>query len=231
MQTEDMVWVPAGTFIYGENATQCIANLPYGFWIDRYPVTNAQYRAFLQEIPPGQENWMWAENKLAMPVYENHPVTGVTWPCACAYAAWRNARLPLEMEWEKAARGTGGRTYPWGEEFDETRCNVNSDGTTAVDHYGEAGASPYGCQDMAGNVWEWTASDSGTGNVFTWRDGQRQVGLPLKKLCGGSWAMLAQHARCAARSWDFTPIRGSSNVGFRCVRSEEPEFRSAILNK
>jgi formylglycine-generating enzyme required for sulfatase activity len=225
MFDEDMVWVPPGSFISGEGATQRIQTLDEGFWIDRCPVTNAQYHAFLQQTVRGPEKWFELENRLDKPAFSDHPVTGITWQGANAFAQWRGARLPEQIEWEKAARGIDGRMYPWGNDFDAARCNTDSEGTTAVGHYGNAGGSPYGCFDMAGNVLEWTDTDSGTGEVVTFKAGKREVIMPLKWLCGGCWALPAYHARCAARRADFTPIRGSSAVGFRCVRSAGARLR------
>jgi serine/threonine-protein kinase len=170
------------------------------------------------EAERGDEKWFEMENRFDKPQFADHPATGMTWNGAVAFAEWRGARLPTQVEWEKAARGTDGRAYPWGNEFDAARCNTDSEGTTPVDFYGDAGASPYGCRDMAGNVLEWTASDSGTGDVFTFRGRERVVIMPMKWLCGGCWALPGEHARCALRRADFTPVRGSSAVGFRCVR-------------
>ncbi len=85
-----------------------------------------------------------------------NPVVWVTWDDACAYGKWCGKRLPTEAQWEKAARSTDGRRYPWGNNWDGNKCNVSGRGTTPVGAYPE-GTSPYGCQDMAGNVWEWVA--------------------------------------------------------------------------
>jgi formylglycine-generating enzyme required for sulfatase activity len=107
----------------------------------------------------------WAEGKLP-PGKSDHPVNDVAWDEAMAYCRWlsdvtgRAYSLPSEAEWEKGARGTDGRIYPWGKQWDATRCNADKgdqDDTTPVDAYPQ-GASPYGVLDMAGNVWEWTRS-------------------------------------------------------------------------
>ena len=94
----------------------------------------------------------------------DHPVVYVSWRDCVAYAEWAGVRLLTEQEWEKAARGIDGRVYPWGDEFDSARCNTYESGigaTTPVGRYSPGGDSPCGCADMAGNVWEWTASNVG----------------------------------------------------------------------
>lgn len=202
MFQEDMIYVPQGDF-----------------WIDRYPVTNDQYRSFVEAAPPTADKWYEGNHRFTAAGYGNHPATQVTWLGACAFAAWRNARLPTAIEWQAAAQGPKRLTYPWGNDFDAARCNVDSDDTTPVDHYGGAGASFCGCCDMIGNVWEWTASDApGKGRVFKWIGGQMHYGLNFKLLCGGCWAMRADVARADICRSDFTPVQGSGCVGFRCVR-------------
>ncbi len=181
-----------------------------------------QYRRFLEETPAGPGKWYEAGHRFNAAGYHDHPATQVTWLGACAFAAWRNARLPSATEWQAAARGPEGRIYPWGNEFDPSRCNVDSEGTTPVDYYGAAGASYHGCRDMVGNVFEWTSSDApGKGRVFTWVDGSKHFGLSFKLLCGGCWAMFADVARADSCRVDFTPVQGSGCVGFRCARQLE----------
>ncbi len=146
--------------------------------------------------------------------YDDHPVTGVTWFGAVDFCRWRTEkegtiaapfRLPAEIEWEKAARGDGGNEYPWGNEFDPSKCNTEESGrkgTSRVTDYPE-GKSPYGCYDMAGNVWEWTGS--------AYDDDS-------KVIRGGSWFGGRAAARCACRDGD-DPDDGDDNIGFRCART------------
>lgn len=220
---EDMVYVPPGQFIMGEGDKIRIASLGKGFFMDKYPVTNALFCAFLNEIGNQQEGgreWIDLGGSYigercrikrdghgfsVKPGFEDHPVIYVSWYGARTYAEWAGKRLPTEEEWEKAARGIDGRIYPWGNEFDKDRCNTGESGighTTPVKKYPE-GRSPYGCYDMAGNVWEWTDSSYG-------------VDKKAKVLRGGSWFNVHGNARCADR---FRPHPGSrpDNIGFRCA--------------
>ena len=160
-----MVTVPAGDFTMGSNdddskpAHQVYLN---AFSIDKYEVTNAQYKQCVDAgkcSPPAKSesrtrNWYYG-----VPKYNNYPVIYVSWDDAKRYCAWAGKRLPTEAEWEKAARGTDGRIYPWGNSFDARKLNSSEGGkgdTTAVGSYPD-GASPYGALDMAGNVSEWVA--------------------------------------------------------------------------
>ena len=129
----------------------------------------------------------------------------MNWYEARLYARWRGCRLPQEREWEKAARGTDGLQYPWGDKFDQTKCNTSEsriNKTTPVGTYPQ-GASPYGCQDMAGNVWEWVA----------WYDEDETA----KGLRGGAWNDFHDGARSACRIHD-PPGSRYYGVGFRCAR-------------
>jgi formylglycine-generating enzyme required for sulfatase activity len=172
----------------------------------KYPVTNEEYAAFVAATghsAPG--NW-----KSSQPTAEklDHPVVSVSWDDAVAYCRWlseatgRSFRLPSEAEWEKAARGTDGRIYPWGKQPpDKGRCNFgkNVSDTTPVGNY-PAGVSPYGCYDMAGNVREWTSSLYG-GYPYRADDG-REVETDDSRsrvVRGGAYWNDATWVRCAYR--------------------------------
>jgi formylglycine-generating enzyme required for sulfatase activity len=174
----------------------------------------------------------------------NHPVVNVTWHDARAYCQWvtnvwrakgkigkgDEVRLPSEAEWEKAARSTDGRTYPWGNEWDATKCNTSESGlgtTSPVGMYPE-GAGPDGCLDMAGNVWEWTRSLWGK-DVFNpeykypYRvdDGRENLEAKdeiLRVLRGGAFNLYQNFARCACRPSDL-PNYWYVDIGFRVMVS------------
>jgi formylglycine-generating enzyme required for sulfatase activity len=174
--------IPAGLFLMGSTPgpgvpdnemPQHEVDLP-AYRIGVYPVTNAQYAEFVRQtgtaVSP-ETGWELAAVGQVPPAgKENHPVVGVSWDQAAAYCAWLAERtgrrycLPSEALWEKAARGTDGRRYPWGDEFDAARCNgapSGHRGTTPVGHFAPGGDSVYGCADVAGNVWEWTSTQWG----------------------------------------------------------------------
>jgi formylglycine-generating enzyme required for sulfatase activity len=224
---DSMVYVPAGLFIFGAESESNLqmATVGEAFWIDHFPVTNAQFCQFLNECGNKEEEGAkWIDLKGAYVYvkekcrisgrkgrftvergYENHPVIYVSWYGAAAYAKWAGKRLPSEQEWEKAARGIDGRRYPWGEEFSDQRCNTTEsgiEGATAVDRYGELGRSPYGAEDMTGNVWEWTGS-------FLGEDTHNRVAR------GGAWNLNCGFA-CSCRM--FSDYR-NYYVGFRCART------------
>jgi formylglycine-generating enzyme required for sulfatase activity len=180
------------------------------FELSRTPVTNAQYRAFVDAAgaaaPPH-----WADAEPPADV----PVTWVDWREATAFCAWAGGRLPTEAEWEKAARGEDGRIYPWGDEADPARAAVGArieDGASSPVGAHPSGASPYGLLEMAGNVWEWTASAYAPYPFDPATDGEERV------LRGGSYASPGlRWARCASRSRS-RPARRAGHVGFRVAR-------------
>lgn len=194
-----------------------------GFELSRTPVTNAQYAALVAEggvEPPA--DWVGAEPPVAR---EDHPVTWVDWDDAAAFCAWAGGRLPGEAEWEKAARGTDGRIYPWGDEPDESRAVVGrgmKHGATEAVGSQPDGASPYGLLDMAGNVWEWTATWYGPySGPYS---GPSPAGSE-RVLRGGSYASPGlRWARCASRSRSH-PSRRQSHIGFRVARGGERDAR------
>jgi sulfatase modifying factor 1 len=163
----DMVRVPAGEFIMGRNDGAEDERPQRQVWldeffIDRTEVTNAQFKSYCDatgRIYPNNPNWD-ADYFLSRP---NYPVINITWEQARGYCEWARKRLPTEAEWEKAARGTDGRLYPWGNAWADSAANLA--GILHTDSYDRAapvgsfpaGASPWGVLDMAGNVWEWCA--------------------------------------------------------------------------
>ena len=216
-----LVRIPAGEFLMGSVAArdehaQDDEFPPHSvyvpeFYIGQYPVTNLQYQAFVKaterQAPYGWESGGIPNGKV------NHPVADVGWQSALAFCAWlseetgRPFRLPTEAEWEKAARGTDGRIYPWGDEPpNETLCNYDKKvgDTTLIGRYSPHGDSPYGCADMAGNVSEWCQS--------LWRfypysagDGREEMEeFGPRILRGGSWYHGLQLLRCAYRASSHT---------------------------
>lgn len=237
---KEMVYIPSGEFLMGSDESadnESPAHTAYvdAFYIDLYPVTNEEYKRFVDAtghpVPWCDAEWAqahgynWDREKRTPPEgKETHPVVLVSWEDARAYAAWAGKRLPTEAEWERAARGTDGRRWPWGDEFVEGRCNSRESGvgsTTPVGQYSPDGDSPEKVKDMIGNVWEWTSSlfrpypyDADDG-----RESQEASGWRV--LRGGSWSNHLDRARCTARlDGDFVFF---NNVGFRCVVSAEKD--------
>ena len=220
--TAGMVLIPAGSFQMGSNDPEAfIDEQPVrnvylnAFYMDRYEVTNAQYRTFVLA------NSQWQKGRIQARYHDgdylkhwvgntypfgkaNHPVVYVSWYAARAYATWAGKRLPTEAEWEKAGRGgLVGRKYPRGNSIDASSANYG-DGvgdTTAVGRYS---ANGYGLSDMAGNVWEWCF------DVYDNIENSRV-------LRGGAWSAHALDVRVSFRGADI-PTFTSNDVGFRCVR-------------
>jgi formylglycine-generating enzyme required for sulfatase activity len=250
----EMVWVPAGEFTMGSTDEQAAAALKKyptklqetlkvlfdaekpqhklhlnGYWMYKYEVTVAQYRKFCEATKkemPEAPSWGWKDN---------HPMVMVSWQEAAGYAKWAGVALPTEAQWEKAARGTDGRIYPWGNDWDASKC-ANSVGKELesmkpIGSY-PTDVSPYGCMDMAGNVYEWCAD---------WYDPNYYKNSPTKNptgpsgavkfelggisfegarvLRGGSWNDGSDvYFRCASRSNSDPAYRLVIN-GFRCART------------
>ncbi|MBI5031479.1 MAG: SUMF1/EgtB/PvdO family nonheme iron enzyme [Chloroflexi bacterium] len=231
----EMVYVPAGEFGMGDPARSISLN---PFWMDKYEVTNELFQQFVNtsgyKTDAEKQGWgfeflnaKWQQsNGLAwltpnganssISAKLKNPVVFVSWNDANAYCTWAGKRLPTEAEWEKSARGTDGRIYPWGNTWDgtklnfcDTNCAFSWKDASANDQYAESapvgsfpqGASVYGANDLAGNVWEWTAEASGQ----------------LKILRGGAWSIDQSYARTTNRFMAITDYREKS-VGFRCAQ-------------
>ena len=217
-----MVFIPAGNFIMGSNNGESDERPAHGvflndFYIDKYEVTVAIYQACMNDgnCPGSFDVDYYDKNK-------DHPVVDVNWERADAFCKWRNARLPTEAEWEKAARGTDGHTYPWGEEI---ACdNANYEGcvgdTTPVGSY-ESGISDYGIYDMAGNVWEWVADIYQSDYYLTLGenvvDPQGPVSGDYRILRGGSWYSSPYDNRSSGRLDIWFDAFISGVTGFRCA--------------
>jgi hypothetical protein len=226
----DWVEVPAGEFLFGEkNATAFVD----AFRIARYPITNAQYAAFIDAGGYRDDRW-WRglAKRIEAPAesswpHPNRPRTHVTWYEAIGFCRWLSEqlrldiRLPTEIEWEKAARGPDGRAFPWGGGHRAGVANINETvgeagltylkQTTAVGMY-PIGASPYGLLDAAGNVWEWCL------NKFEKRQDIETDGNEGRVVRGGSWFDFPGRARSAVRGWNHPDARYDF-IGFRVLCS------------
>lgn len=207
---QGMVLVPGGPFTMGEDGRtpderprREVVLEPY--YIDKYETTNAEFQRVFpaHRFPEGRGHF---------------PVTGVTWRQASAYATAVGKRLPTEEEWEKAARGSDGREYPWGNTFSPEVCNVLESDYGAPTPVGAhlEGLSPAACADMAGNAMEWTEGwyRAYPGNDLMSED----FGQVCRVLRGGSYREAAVDARCARRHFD-RPDSAREDYGFRCAKS------------
>jgi formylglycine-generating enzyme required for sulfatase activity len=249
------VWVPPGSFTMGtDDATLAaireqappkwvakelaserpahVVRLTAGYWIDAHEVTNAAYRAFVDD--GGYERrahwsdagWAWlaTQERAALPAScpgtePDQPRRCITWYEAEAYAAWRGGRLPTEAEWEFAARGPDSRIYPWGNAFDPARCNVvDSAGPTPVGKYPD-GVSWVGAFDMAGNSMEWVADwlDVDYYARSTVDDPKGPATGTIKVEKGGWWGANPFVARSAYRHYEDPPGYADKHIGVRVV--------------
>lgn len=226
-----MVFVPAGEFLMGSNdphsrPDERPAHRVYldAFWIDKYEVTNERFARFVRATGyvtrDEQSDWMsW--RTFFEPGQENYPVRWINFPDAAAYARWAGKQLPTEAQWEKAARGTDGRPYPWGTKWDGSRLNL-ADCFCVVTKVGTypAGRSPYGVHDLLGNVREW-CRDWYDPHYYKNSPRRNPAGPPSgrSKVCrGGSWDMRDGSIgyRASARQ-AVRPYGGDDLTGFRCV--------------
>jgi serine/threonine-protein kinase len=257
-----LVYVPEGIFLMGSNYEPPPESAPTyydfrpqrpvtlnAFWIDQTEVTNKQYAmcvsagdcVLLLLLRSPLRSSYYGD-----PQYDDHPVIYVDWFMAKAYCEWAGRRLPTEAEWEKAARGTDGRIYPWGNDApNDTLLNFNNywTDTTVIRQY-PAGKSPYGAYDMAGNVWEWTSSLY-MPYPYDATDGREGLSATRERvLRGGSWYFEEGNSisifragvapalflvRSDTRGWLIPSFSSASNLpygvgtlGFRCAMSATP---------
>lgn len=259
------VFVPAGAFMMGTTAEAAAAlkppgwaarelaseqpahkvRLSQGFWIDRFEVTNAAYKAFVDAggyaddalWSPDGRKWLGMQHRDRLPIAcipdapPDHPRVCVTWFEAEAYAAWRGGRLPTEAQWEFAARGPESRAYPWGDDWDSAKAHVvDAKGPAAVGAH-SGGASWVGAEDMAGNAMEWVADwlDSGyyaqlvageTGGETVDPTGASSGAIKIEK--GGWWGADPFVARAAYRHFEDGRSYQDHHIGFRVVTALAP---------
>jgi formylglycine-generating enzyme required for sulfatase activity len=225
------VEIPAGEFTMGLDGMQALEDERpqhrvwlQAFFIDLHEVTTGQYASFLaatnRAVP-----WQW--DTIDLTRHHDRPVIGVDWLDADAYCRWKGKRLPTEAEWEKSARGTDGRLYPWGNRVPNkdlanfalgARFSYSQVLMPAQSY--EQGKSPYGLYHMAGNVWEWV-QDWYAVNYYDVSPGQDPQGPELgqfKVLRGGSWSDLPKYVLTYGR-FKLPPDTRNSYMGFRCAKS------------
>lgn len=237
---KEIILIPAGEFIMGtdktdpENTQQRIGTIKplyldqqpqrrvnlEGFYIDRYEVTNKEYKRFVEaaQYPDYPAHWVDGTYPEGL---ADHPVTNVKWAQAMAYALWARKLLPTEEQWEKAARGTDGRIYPWGNEYAKGMANLEIDGarqTAPVGTYPKD-VSPFGVNDMAGNVMEWTLDWYRAYPGSTYQS--QRFGRYFKVLRGTGFQKAGHYFleayRYAFFRTEVDPDEFFENVGFRCV--------------
>ncbi len=226
-----MAEIPAGEFVMGSDGKQALEDErpAHPVWLDayvmdQYEVSTAQYAAFLAATKRTAP-WLWDTVDLSQ--HGTRPVIGVDWPDADAYCRWKGRRLPTEAEWEKAARGTDGRLYPWGTQHPTGQlanfalgARFSYHQVLMPVHAYEQGRSPFGLFQMAGNVWEWVSDWYGT-NYYEVSPDKNPAGPEqgqFKVLRGGSWSDLPKYLLTYGR-FKLPPATRNSYTGFRCAKS------------
>ncbi len=246
----EMVFISAGDFLMGNNDMDDNPRRTVklsGYWIYKTPVTVAQYKAFckatgraMPKEPPNYSPVFGSDPLTGNPITfimsgvnfnpgwskEDHPIISVSWDDAVAYAKWANADLPTEAQWEKAARGTDGRKYPWGNRFDTSKlwsskkALFDSGGTHPV---GQLGISPYGVTDMAGNVGQW-CKDSYDESFWKNPENSKQIDpensdakQEQRVVRGGSWDYFNPEWLRSDQRGQGSRTLGFNDIGFRCV--------------
>ncbi len=240
-EIKGMVYIPAGEFAMGsddvdnnalakefgakhvvffENERPVRTIYLDGFFIDEFEVTNMEYKFFISkakhEVPNHWKNRMYEAGK------DKHPVINITWFDTNTYCKWVSKRLPTEEEWEKASRGPNGNRYPWGNEFDNKKANLEKGDTMPVGSMKED-KSYYGVYDMGGNIMEWTSSwyKSYPGSTFQSED----FGEKYRVLKGGYGNVVGHYnlgnfySRASFRNY-FPPTGKGIDVGFRCAKDK-----------
>ena len=236
-----MVYIPAGEFTMGSNEiheNEIPEHIVYldGYWINETPVTNIMYAGFLNYSKIEKDidletlfnfkvnnRIIYRNNKwVAIERYAQHPVVWITWFGASAYSKWAGRQLPTEAQWEKAARGTDSRIFPWGNLIPDKRpvnFNFNIGNTSEVGIFPD-GASPFGVLDMAGNVWEWVADWYDRKYYSSQKQWRNPVGpdenSSHRVLRGGSWNSNSDNIRSSYRLGSF-PSTTYLSFGFRCA--------------
>ena len=239
---KNMVLIPQGAFLMGTNPEDGKIGFDIGvdevprrevhlpaYYIDKYEVRVGEYEKFLEassRTPPGDprfpEIYPWAQGEQPPEHLMDHPVIYVSWYDAWDYCRWTGKRLPGEAEWEKAARGTDGRYWPWGNDVDYSKANVREYGARGTLPVGSfpGGISPYGVHDMSGNVAEWVQDwyQAYPGNDLK----RKAFGTVNKVIRGGAWTLFGDpYSRLTHRTRSIDPTKRHRSIGFRCAKDGE----------